>query len=162
MDVVDMRIGIGFDAHKIVKNRELYLGGVKIDENFGLEGHSDADVLLHAIMDAMLGASSLQDIGHHFPSDNNEYQGANSLELLKKVNQLIKKKGKRVVNVDSVVICEKPLISEYAGIMRKNISEVLGVEEDAVSVKGKSTERMGFTGRGEGISAISTVLIDEL
>jgi len=157
-----MKVGIGFDAHRLVEGRKLFLGGVEIKSPSGLLGHSDGDVLLHALMDAILGAVSLGDIGKHFPPDDENYKGVSSLELLKVVKGFLMKNGKTVVNVDTVVICEEPRISEYAGVMQKQIAEVLEIDSENIGIKGTSTEGMGFTGRGEGISAIATVLIDDI
>ncbi len=147
------RVGIGYDVHKFAENRDLILGGVKIDYQQGLLGHSDADVLLHAIMDALLGAASLKDIGYHFSDKDEKFKGISSIKLLKHVNKLLKEKNYSIVNIDSVIICEKPKLRPYINIMNKTIAEALEIEEDRVNVKATTTEKLGFTGRGEGIAA---------
>jgi 2-C-methyl-D-erythritol 2,4-cyclodiphosphate synthase len=155
-----MRIGIGFDVHRFVKGRDLLLGGVKIPHEEGLEGHSDADVLIHAIIDALLGALSLGDIGKHFPPSDQRYKGISSLKLLEKVSLIIEGEGYKVGNIDSVVIAEEPKISTYTEEMRGAIASALGIESSRVSVKGTTSERLGFTGRGEGIAAKAVALLD--
>ncbi|MCK4778090.1 MAG: 2-C-methyl-D-erythritol 2,4-cyclodiphosphate synthase [Actinomycetia bacterium] len=156
-----MRIGLGFDVHKFLKERKLILGGVLIRVNNGLEGHSDADVVVHSIIDALLGAASLGDIGEHFPDENLEYKGISSLDLLGKVNEIIKKENYIIKNIDVVVICEEPRISDYKSKMRAKISETLGIEEKDISIKGKTTEGLGFMGRNEGIAAQAVALLDK-
>ena len=148
-----MRVGLGYDVHKLTENRDLILGGVKIPYTLGLLGHSDADVLLHAIMDAMLGAAALGDIGYHFPDTDEKWKGADSRKLLEAVGEILKANGARVVNIDSTVIAQRPKIAEFIPQMRKNISDALGLPESAVSVKATTTEKLGFCGRGEGIAA---------
>lgn len=155
-----MRIGHGYDVHRLVENRKLVLGGVKIPYEKGLLGHSDADVLLHAISDAILGAAALGDIGKHFPPDDAAYLNADSLELLKKVSCLICEKGYSVVNIDATVIAQKPKLLPYIEQMRKNISLALDIPFDAVSVKATTEEKLGFTGSGEGIAAHAVTLLD--
>ena len=143
-----MRVGLGYDVHKLTENRDLILGGVKIPYTLGLLGHSDADVLLHAIMDAMLGAAALGDIGYHFPDTDEKWKGADSRKLLEAVGEILKANGARVVNIDSTVIAQRPKIAEFIPQMRKNISDALGLPESAVSVKATTTEKLGFCGRG--------------
>jgi 2-C-methyl-D-erythritol 2,4-cyclodiphosphate synthase len=154
-----MKVGIGFDAHRFAPGRPLVIGGVTIPFKLGLAGHSDADVLLHAISDAILGALALGDIGKYFPPSNAEYKNMSSLLILKKTVVLAVGKGYAVNNIDSVVIAEEPKISPYAEEMRRVIAEVVGATVDCVSVKGTTTELMGFTGRGEGIAAQAVVTL---
>lgn len=155
-----MKIGIGYDVHKLVVGRKLMLGGVDIAYDKGLDGHSDADVLLHAICDAILGAAKLGDIGQYFPDNDEKYKDANSLELLKNTAQIIDNKGYKVVDVDSVVVAQAPKLSPYREKMRKNIAEALSLDVDNVGVKATTTEGLGFEGLGEGISAQAVVLIE--
>ena len=155
-----MRTGIGFDAHRFSSGRKLVLGGVEIEFDRGLAGHSDADVLIHAVMDAVLGACGLGDIGELFPDTDPDYRDASSVALLEVVREKALSSGFRVVNVDTVVICEEPRISNYREGMRSHIARALNVDSDAVSVKGTTMEGMGFIGRGEGIAAIASVLVD--
>lgn len=155
-----MRIGIGYDVHKIVSDRDLILGGKKIEfDNKGLFGHSDADVLLHAIMDAMLGALALGDIGKHFPDTEPKYKGISSIKLLSYVNVLIEKNGFKIGNIDSIVICEMPKLRPHIDDMRKNIAETLNADISLISVKATTTEKLGFEGRMEGISSKAVVLL---
>jgi len=154
-----LRIGHGFDVHQLVEGRRCIIGGVDIPFHKGLKGHSDADVLLHAICDALLGAAALGDIGKHFPDTDERYKGIDSRQLLKHVAALIKTKGYIVVNVDSTVIAEAPKLAPYIVTMREHIAEDLGVALDAVNVKATTTEKLGFTGRGEGIAAEAVCLI---
>ena len=155
----NIRVGIGFDAHRFQKGRKLVLGGVEIPFEEGLFGHSDADVLVHAIIDALLGAAGLSDIGRHFPSEKKEYAGISSLVLLSNVYEEIASLGFRPVQIDSVVICEQPKLSGTIDTMRKRIAEVVHLEEELVNVKAKTTEGMGFTGRREGIAAQAVALV---
>lgn len=155
-----MRVGLGYDVHRLTEDRELILGGVKIPHTLGLLGHSDADVLLHAIMDAMLGAVALGDIGKHFPDTDEKWRGADSTKLLAAVNEILKQNGARVINIDSTVIAQKPKIAPYIPQMIKVISEVLGIPETAVSVKATTTERLGFCGREEGIAAEAVCCVE--
>ena len=155
-----MRVGLGYDVHKLVEGRDLIRGGVMIPHTLGLLGHSDADVLLHAIMDAMLGAAALGDIGKHFPDTDEKWRGADSTKLLAAVSELLKEKGVRVVNIDSIVIAQKPKIAPYIPQMIKVISEVLGIPESDVSVKATTTERLGFCGREEGIAAEAVCCVE--
>ncbi len=157
-----MRIGIGYDAHCLQEGRKLVLGGVDIRNEKGLLGHSDADVLLHAIMDALLGATALGDIGKIFPDNNPEYKDISSMELLKEVYYMIKKAGYEVVNIDSVIIAQKPKLAPYIEKMRMNIAQAIYTELSNISIKATTEEAMGFTGRQEGISAKAVCLIKKL
>ena len=153
------RTGIGFDAHALAEGRPLVIGGVKIPHSKGLQGHSDADVLVHAVMDAILGALALGDIGEHFPDTADEFEGADSLELLSHVQKMIEDKGYCCENLDSIIIAEKPKLKSYIGEMRENIATVLKINIDQLSIKATTTEYMGFTGREEGIAAQASVLL---
>jgi 2-C-methyl-D-erythritol 2,4-cyclodiphosphate synthase len=155
----DYRIGFGFDVHRFSRDRLLVLGGVVIPYEFGLDGHSDADVLLHAICDAMLGALALGDIGKHFPNTSQEFKNIDSKILLAKSNDLINGKGYIVNNIDSTLVLELPRLSPYISLMQNEIASVLKIEPDRVSVKATTSERLGFTGRKEGIAAFATVLL---
>ena len=157
-----MRIGIGYDVHKLVEDRALILGGENIPYEKGLLGHSDADVLLHAIMDALLGAAALGDIGKHFPDTDKRYSGISSILLLKNVCELLESKNYRVVNIDSVIIAQKPKMAPYIEQMRLNIANALKLDVDYVSVKATTEEGLGFTGRSEGISTQSVCLIENI
>jgi 2-C-methyl-D-erythritol 2,4-cyclodiphosphate synthase len=148
-----MRIGHGFDVHRLVTGRKCIIGGVEIPFEKGLDGHSDADVLLHAICDALLGAAALGDIGKHFPPSDMRYKGIDSRELLRHVIKLLKEKNYAVQNIDATVICEAPKLSPHTAQMCANIAADCGVEIDQVNVKATTTEKLGFTGRGEGIAA---------
>ena len=149
----DIRVGIGYDVHKLTENRKLILGGVEIKYEKGLDGHSDADVLIHAVMDALLGAEALGDIGNHFPDSDKEYKGAESIDLLNHVGELLKNHGYAVINIDSVIAAQEPKLAPFIELMRSNISSALNIDTDRVSVKATTTERLGFEGRCEGISA---------
>lgn len=162
MPLNDMRIGFGYDVHRLIKGRKLMLGGVRVPFEKGLLGHSDADVLLHAIIDALIGATALGDIGTHFPPDDPSYRGISSVELLKKTARLLKKNGFRAVNVDSTVVCESPKLSRHIPKMTKVIARTLGVKVSSVNVKAKTEEGLGFTGIGAGISAYAVALIEEV
>jgi len=157
-----MRVGIGYDAHRLVAGRKLVLGGVEIPFEKGLLGHSDADVLVHAINDALLGAAALGDIGVHFPDTDPEYKDIRSIILLERVGELLKNEGFEVLNIDSVICAERPKLSPYIDKMRENIAKALRISKDRVSVKATTTEGMGFEGRGEGISAQAVCLIEKL
>ena len=148
-----MRAGIGYDVHRLEEGRQLVLGGVVIPYEKGLLGHSDADVLLHAVMDALLGAAALGDIGKHFPDNNDKYKGISSLKLLGYVGKLLEEKCYIIENIDSTIIAQKPKLSAYIDKMCENIAGVLGIEQDQVNVKATTEEGLGFTGTGEGISA---------
>ncbi len=154
-----MRIGHGYDVHRLVEGRRLILGGVDIPHVKGLLGHSDADVLLHAISDALLGAAALGDIGKHFPDTDPRYAGADSLMLLRRVGELIAERGYAVVNIDSTVIAQAPKLAPHIGQMRQNIARALSIDVDCVSVKATTEERLGFTGDGSGIAAHAVCLI---
>ncbi|MDH5542098.1 MAG: 2-C-methyl-D-erythritol 2,4-cyclodiphosphate synthase [Nitrospinota bacterium] len=154
-----MRTGSGFDVHRFAKGRDLYLGGVKIPHPLGLEGHSDADVLLHAICDALLGALALGDIGVHFPPTDNKYKGISSVELLKSVVSMVREKGYAIGNLDCTVIAEEPKLIPYREKIRETIATSAGIGIELVSVKATTTEGLGFTGRGEGIAAMAVALL---
>ena len=156
------RIGNGYDVHKLVEGRKLILGGIEIPHNLGLLGHSDADVLVHSIMDGLLGALALGDIGKHFPDTDDNYKGISSIKLLKDVACLIKNKGYEVVNIDSIVAAEQPKLKPYIDEMRKQVAEALGVEIEAISIKATTEERLGFTGREEGIKSYAVVLLKKI
>ncbi len=153
------KTGIGFDAHPLAEDRPLVIGGVNIPHSRGLLGHSDADVLVHAVMDAILGALALGDIGEHFPDTEDEFEGADSLVLLSRVQKMIEDKGYSCENLDSIIIAEKPKLKSYIGEMRKNLASVLKISTDQLSIKATTTEHMGFTGREEGIAAQAIVLL---
>ena len=153
------RTGIGFDAHALAEGRPLVIGGVRIPHSRGLIGHSDADVLAHAVMDAILGALALGDIGEHFPDTEDEFEGADSLGLLSLVQKMIEDKGYSCENLDSIIIAEKPKLKPYIGEMRENLASVLKINVDQLSIKATTTEHMGFTGREEGIVAQAVVLL---
>lgn len=157
-----MRIGNGYDVHKLVEGRDLILGGEKIDFEKGLLGHSDADVLTHAIMDALLGSISMRDIGYHFPDTDKEYKDINSLILLSRVGKILDDKGYKVINIDSVIAMQKPKLSPHIDKMRKNIAEVLNIDIDLVSIKPTTTEELGFVGRQEGVEAYAVCLVDNI
>lgn len=157
-----MRIGSGYDVHKLVSGRDLILGGVKIEHELGLLGHSDADVLTHAIMDALLGAVASYDIGYHFPDTDERYKGANSLELLSQVREIIGEKGYKVGNIDATVIAERPKLRPYIDEMRKNIADTLKININQVSIKATTEERLGFTGREEGIAANAVCILESM
>ena len=156
-----MRIGQGYDVHRLSEQRELILGGVNIPYEKGLLGHSDADVLVHAVMDALLGAAALGDIGQHFPNTDSKYKGISSMELLREVGSLLKTHGFVVGNIDATIIAEKPKLASYRPQMAENIAEVLHLNKGRVSVKATTEEGLGFTGRGEGIAAQAAVLLLE-
>lgn len=157
-----MRIGHGYDVHKLVEDRKLILGGVEIPYEKGLLGHSDADVLTHAIMDALLGAAALGDIGQHFPDTDPNYAGADSLELLRRVAVLLRDKGWKVGNVDSTILAQKPKLAPHIRKMRENLAACMGVELDQVSVKATTEEKLGFTGAGQGMAAHAVCLLEKI
>ena len=157
-----MRIGHGYDVHRLTEGRKLILGGVEIPWEKGLLGHSDADVLVHALMDAILGAAALGDIGKLFPDNDDAYLGADSIVLLSKVTELLRKHGWSLSNADCTVIAQRPKLSPYIETMRMNIADACGVESDDISVKATTEEKLGFTGSGEGIAAHAVVLIEEI
>ena len=154
-----MRVGMGYDVHRLVPERDLIIGGVKIPYEKGLLGHSDADVLLHAIMDALLGAAALGDIGKHFPDNDPAYKGADSLMLLGRVGEILSEEGYVIENIDSTIIAQKPKMAPHIEQMRKNIADTLGLDISRVNVKAPTEEGLGFTGTGEGISAQAVALI---
>ena len=156
-----MRIGIGYDVHKLKEGRELIIGGIKIQYHKGLEGHSDADVLIHSIIDAILGALGKGDIGVMFPDSESKYKNIDSKLLLTEVYRLMKKSKYKIVNLDSIIIAEKPKMSMYTLEMKSVISEILDTTEDNINIKATTTEKLGFTGRGQGIAAQSVVLLDK-
>ena len=157
-----MRIGQGYDVHRLVEGRDLILCGVKIPYELGLLGHSDADVALHALADALLGAAAMRDIGYHFPDTDPAYAGADSRLLLRKVAELIAGKGFRTVNVDVTIIAQRPKLLNYIPMMIDNIASDLNLPADCMSVKATTTEHLGFTGRGEGIAALAVALIERV
>ena len=157
-----MRIGHGYDVHRLVEGRDLILGGVKIDYEKGLLGHSDADVLLHAVSDALLGAAGLGDIGRHFPDTDPKYKGADSMELLREVYRKISEKGYRVGNIDVTMIAQRPKLKDFIPQMQDNIAAAVGVTPDRVNVKATTEERLGFTGTGEGMSCHAVCLLEEM
>ena len=156
-----MRIGHGYDVHRLVEGRDLILGGVKIDYEKGLLGHSDADVLLHAVSDALLGAAGLGDIGRHFPDSDPKYKGADSLMLLREVYRKISEKGFRVGNIDVTMIAQKPKLKDFIPQMQENIAAAVGVAPDRVNVKATTEEKLGFTGSGEGMACHAVCLLEE-
>jgi 2-C-methyl-D-erythritol 2,4-cyclodiphosphate synthase len=156
-----VRIGLGFDAHPFADGRSLRLGGVEIPHDRGLTGHSDGDVLIHAIADALLGAAGRGSLGEHFPDGAEEWRGADSSQLLRKVAVLAREAGSRLGNVDAVVIAEAPRLAPHAGAIRSRLAEILDVEPGRVSVRGTSSNGLGFAGRGEGIAAFAVVLLEE-
>jgi 2-C-methyl-D-erythritol 2,4-cyclodiphosphate synthase len=155
-----MRIGQGFDVHRLVSGRKLVIGGVEIAHDKGLEGHSDADVLLHAICDALLGAAAQGDIGKHFPDTDAKYKGIDSRKLLREVAKLLRDRGRRIVNVDATIIAEAPRMAPHIPAMVANIADDLTIEPHYINVKATTTEKLGFTGRGEGIAAQAICLIE--
>lgn len=157
-----MRIGSGYDVHKLVSGRDLILGGVRIEHELGLLGHSDADVLTHAIMDALLGAAACYDIGYHFPDTDERYRGADSLRLLSRVKEIIGENGYKVGNIDATVIAQRPKLRTYIDDMRKNIADTLEINIDQVSIKATTEERLGFTGREEGIAANAVCILESM
>ena len=152
---------MGYDVHQLVSNRDLWLGGIKVPHTFGLLGHSDADVLIHAICDAILGAANMRDIGYHFPDTSAEFKGADSKVLLHRVVELIATKGYRVGNIDATICAERPKINPHIPAMQQCLAQVMGIDEDSISIKATTTEMLGFTGREEGISAYAVALIEK-
>jgi len=157
-----MRVGIGYDVHPLVEGRKLFLGGIEIPYNKGLLGHSDGDVLIHAICDAILGAISEGDIGVHFPDSDESIRGINSIKILSYVMELVKKKGFKVVNIDAVIAAEEPKIHPHRELIRKNIAKILNVDIDRVGIKGKTKEGLGFVGKKEGIEVYAVALLEEV
>ena len=157
-----IRVGMGYDVHQLVEGRDLWLGGIKIDHSKGLLGHSDADVLIHAICDALLGAANMRDIGYHFPPvKGNEFENVDSKILLRKIIELIATKGYHLVNVDATVCAERPKLNPHVPAMQQCLAEVISTHIDNISIKATTTEKLGFTGREEGISAYAVVLIEK-
>ena len=154
-----MRIGMGYDVHKLVDNRKLILGGVEIEYEKGLLGHSDADVVVHAIMDALLGAAALGDIGKHFPDTDPKYKGISSIELLKHVGKLLKENGYVIGNIDATIICQRPKLAQYREEMVQNVAKALEIETNQVCIKATTEEGLGFTGEGKGISSQAIALL---
>ncbi len=154
-------VGIGYDVHRFIEGRPLILGGVEIAHTHGLDGHSDADVLAHAIADAVLGAIGERDIGHHFPNSDESIRGISSLEILRKVAQLVTSVGRRIVNIDATLIAEAPKIAPHVSEMRANLAEALQIPVARVGVKATTNERMGFLGRGEGIAAMAVASVEQ-
>lgn len=155
-----MRIGMGYDVHRLVEDRDLIIGGEKIEYEYGLLGHSDADVLLHAIMDALLGAAALGDIGTHFPDTDERYRGISSVRLLAYVNQLLEENGYSVGNIDATIIAQRPKMAPYIPKIRENIANTLGLELNQVNIKATTEEGLGFTGSGDGISAQAVCILE--
>lgn len=158
---MNIRIGMGFDVHRLVEGRELWLGGVKVPHTMGLLGHSDADVLIHALCDALLGAASLRDIGFHFPDTSAAYAGIRSTLLLERTVQLLHERGWQVVNVDMTIMAQQPKLLPHIPAMQAVLAPLLGVSEEEVSIKATTTEKLGFTGREEGIAAQAVALLEK-
>ena len=158
--MTNLRIGNGYDVHRLVIGRKLILGGVEIENEVGCLGHSDADVLLHAVMDAILGAAALGDIGKHFPDTDEKYKGASSINLLIRVRELVESKGYSIVNIDSILVLQAPKVAPYINRMVENIAFALGIPTDRVNVKATTEEKLGFTGSGEGVSAHAVALLE--
>lgn len=158
---MSFRAGLGYDVHKLTENRELILGGVNIPYEKGLLGHSDADVLVHAIMDALLGACKLGDIGQHFPDTDPQYKGISSIKLLKHVGALLYKNGYKIVNIDSIIVAQRPKMMPHIPEMEKNIAAALNIDSDSVNVKATTEEGLGFTGSGEGIAAKAVCMVEK-
>lgn len=157
-----IRVGFGFDVHQLVEGRELWLGGIRLEHEKGLLGHSDADVLIHAICDALLGAANMRDIGFHFPDTAGEFKDVDSKILLKRTVGLIATKGYRVGNIDATICAERPKLKAHIPAIQEKLAEVIGTDTDDISIKATTTEKLGFTGREEGISAYATVLIEKV
>ncbi len=154
-----IRVGFGYDVHALVSDRDLWLGGIKIEHTLGLLGHSDADVLIHAICDGLLGAANMRDIGYHFPDTAGEYKNIDSKILLRDTMKLLRGKGYELGNIDATVCAERPKLKAHIPVMQQTLAEVMGVDADDISIKATTSEKLGFTGREEGISAYATVLI---
>ena len=159
---MNIRVGMGYDVHQLVEGRELWLGGIRIEHSLGLLGHSDADVLIHAICDALLGAANMRDIGYHFPDTSTETLNIDSKILLRKVVDLIATKGYHVGNIDATVCAERPKINPHIPAMKSCMANIMGIDEDDISIKATTTEKLGFTGREEGMSAFAVALIEKL
>ena len=156
-----IRVGMGYDVHQLVEGRDLWMGGIKLEHTIGLLGHSDADVLIHAICDAILGAANMRDIGYHFPDTSAETEGMDSKIILKKTIELIATKGYHLVNIDATICAEKPKMNPHIPAMQQCMAQVIGCDPDQVSIKATTTEKLGFTGRQEGISAYAVALIEK-
>ena len=154
-----LRVGFGYDVHQLVEGRPLWMGGIRLEHSLGLLGHSDADVLIHAICDALLGAANMRDIGYHFPDTSAATEGIDSKVILKKTIELIATKGYRLANIDATICAERPKMNPHIPAMQQCLAQVIGCDPDQISIKATTTERLGFTGREEGISAYATVLI---
>lgn len=157
-----IRVGFGYDVHRLVEGRDLWLGGVKIDHSLGLLGHSDADVLLHAICDALLGAANMRDIGFHFPDTANEYENVDSKILLGKTSEFLSQKGYKIGNIDATICAERPKINPHIPAMQQVISKILNIDVDDISIKATTSEKMGFVGREEGFAAYAVALIEKV
>ncbi len=157
-----IRVGMGYDVHRLVPNRHLFLGGIKIEHTLGLLGHSDADVLIHAICDAMLGAANMRDIGYHFPDTSDQFEGIDSKILLRRTTELLAEKGWNVGNVDATICAEHPKLNPHIPAMKACLAPLMNVTQEDVSIKATTTEKLGFTGREEGISAYAVVLIEKM
>ena len=156
-----IRVGFGYDVHAFVADRELWLGGIRIEHSMGLQGHSDADVLIHAICDALLGAANMRDIGYHFPDTAGEYKNIDSKILLRDTMKLIREAGYELGNIDATIAAERPKLNPHIPAMKQTLAEVMQVDEEDISIKATTTEKLGFTGRQEGIAAYATVLIQK-
>ena len=156
-----IRVGMGYDVHQLVSGRDLWMGGIKIEHTMGLLGHSDADVLIHAICDAILGAANMRDIGFHFPDTSSETEGMDSKIILRKTIELIANKGYRLVNIDATICAQRPKMNPHIPAMQQCMADVIGTDPDNISIKATTTERLGFTGREEGISAYAVALIEK-
>ena len=156
-----IRVGMGYDVHQLVSGRDLWMGGIKIEHTMGLLGHSDADVLIHAICDAILGAANMRDIGFHFPDTSSETEGMDSKIILRKTIELIATKGYRLVNIDATICAQRPKMNPHIPAMQQCMADVIGADPDNISIKATTTERLGFTGREEGISAYAVALIEK-
>ena len=156
-----IRVGMGYDVHQLVSGRDLWMGGIKIEHTIGLLGHSDADVLIHAICDAILGAANMRDIGFHFPDTSSETEGMDSKIILRKTIELIATKGYRLVNIDATICAQRPKMNPHIPAMQQCMADVIGTDPDNISIKATTTERLGFTGREEGISAYAVALIEK-
>ena len=157
-----IRVGMGYDVHQLVEGRDLWMGGIKLEHTMGLLGHSDADVLIHAICDAILGAANMRDIGYHFPDTSDETDGMDSKIILKKVIALIAEKGYRLGNIDATICAERPKMNPHIPAMQQCMAEVIGCDPDMISIKATTTEKLGFTGRQEGISAYAVALLESI
>ena len=156
-----IRVGFGMDVHRLVTGRDLWIGGIKIPYEYGLDGHSDADVLIHAICDALLGAANLRDIGYQFPDNSDEFLNIDSKILLRRTNELLREKGYRIGNIDATVAAQAPKLNPHIPLMQQTMAQVLGIDADCLSIKATTTEKLGFEGRKEGITAYATVLIEK-